>query len=176
MRPKLKAGDVFCSQNLSAFSRVIVAAEKFWARDGVAEYGHAGIITSVSGDTFEALGTIRADHMAKYSGSKVLIARPVKTLADMPIVRFSIDAALWKVREQHEGQRYPLWRLALHLVPPSARRIGSGDYVVCSELTAKYLRLLQTHRMVPAGLNPDDLADAFKSSRCFDIVYEGEWK
>lgn len=175
MRERLRVGDVFCSRNTSPFSRAIMAAERLWSKDGEAEYGHAGIITSTGGDTFEALWTIGPSHLQRYAGSKVLIARPVKTMAGMPIVRFSIDAALWKVREQHEGQRYPLWRLALHIIPPLARHVSCGKYLVCSELTAKYLRLLQTHNMIPAGVNPDDLADAFRAHDCFDVVYEGVW-
>ena len=84
----------------------------------------------------------------------------------------------WAVRAiiaAHLGDRYPLWRLALHLAPPLAKFLATGDRLVCSELVAKYLHLIGARGLPYTGVNPDQLADEARRWRNIDVIYEGVW-
>ncbi len=166
----LEKGMVFASSNPQGIGKPIRWAERFWAKDKQAEYGHTGIITGSNGETFEALGTIKESDLFKgYAGKKVMIVRPLtKESVD------GVQEAIWALKIKHLGQVYPGWRLLLFLVPPLARRISyRGKWVVCSELTAKFLWMIGVRHGGYAGTNPDDLVDEWRMGRDYEIVFEG---
>jgi len=172
---KLEPGDVFCVAGTMSISRLIRWAEVFVSQDNAAHYGHAGIITSRYGTTLEALWTVKYAHLDAYSGQRIIIARPLVT-DTLPngLVRFRKERSLIDVG-CHVGQWYPVWRLALHLVPPLAKYLSNGRNLVCSELVAKYLTLIGARTGPYAGINPDNLADMFVAWRNFDVIFEGIW-
>lgn len=175
-RPNVRLGDVFVTSNDTKLGFLIRLAEKFWAKDGKARFGHAGIILDSRGTTFEALPDgLKYSTLDEYCGSEVMITRPVQSLTHNPILRLNKAIALRKVVACHLGQKYPYWRILLHIIPPLARRISKGERLVCSELTAKYLREIGAWGEVVAGINPDDLADAFEVRDSFDVIFDGVW-
>ena len=177
-RPTLQRGDVFvCQGNMGVVSAAIRTAQKVLSRDNRADYGHAGIITSATGQTLEALWTVRAGHLDHYLGQRILIARPARSLY-RPQVDISLrtrDLAIDQIERQYLGRVYPLWRLPLHLVPWLAKYASTGRWLVCSELVAKYLVLIAARDTVYAGISPDTLADEWVCFKNFDVLYEGQW-
>lgn len=175
--PLIFPGDVFC---VDGGDKVVPAAirlvERIWSKDGKAQYNHAGIITSASGDTFEAVaGTVSARHLDRYRGKEMLIARPVMTVTGAHITQSAKQRAMEVCIRDHDGQVYPAWRLLLHMVPVLGK-IGCGRFLVCSELTEKYLSMIHADDRMILGINPDDLADAFQMWWNFKKVYEGVWQ
>ena len=163
----LKPGDIFLTANPMSLGRAINAVQTFWAMDRKSTYGHAGIITSVPGTTFEALWTVKRQNIWKdYRNQKLLIARH----KDMTHEDF-MDGFEW-IREQHEGDWYPVYRLVFHLFPPLAK-LATG-HVVCSELVAKFLWSIKKFPYFN-GVTPDKLHDHIrwgtKEGR-WEIVYE----
>ncbi|MCP4627319.1 MAG: hypothetical protein GY850_27970, partial [bacterium] len=160
----LKPGDIFCSKNPMALGKAIAAVETFWSADNHAQYGHAGIITSQTGNTLEALWTVKSQNLWKaYKGSKVLIGRNV----DMGPSLFK--HGMEGIRK-HKGQLYPFWRLALCIVPPLSKYLKFSGKLVCSELTGKFLYEAgfsaweQYH-----GLTPDHVADRIRRWKGWEI-------
>ncbi len=178
MKPvSVQLGDVFVTANNTTLGFWIRLAERVWAKDGNARYGHAGIILDSTGTTFEALPDgLKYSTLDDYFGTEVLIVRPVRSLVGNPVVRFNRAVAIKKVVDDHLGQRYPSWRILLHIIPPLARATSNGNHFVCSELTARYLHEFGAWPEVVAGINPDDLADALQRWKCFELVYKGVWK
>lgn len=173
---RLQAGDVFCcTGNMPVVSRLIRAIEWLWSKDNEASYGHAGIITSNMGNTIEALWTVKAARLGYYDGQKVIIARPRMTENGGYIAPSDKARALEKM-EKYLGRWYPLWRLPLHLVPPLAKLVATGNNMVCSELVARYLQEISARPGPYTGVNPDTLADEWRRWKNFTIVYEGEWQ
>lgn len=161
-------GDVFCVQNPSWLGRSIQFMERVWAEDGSATYSHAGIILQSTGETFEALWTIRKSHLRNYIGKQILIGRPLRVPPQL------MEQALLELEEEHGGQWYPWWRLGLHTLPILSKWVSTGQFPVCSELAAKFLLycgITEIGRW--PGYSPDDLADAIKKWKVFDIIYEG---
>ena len=165
---KLMPGDVFAVNSDSLLAKSINAVQWIHSRDGEAKYNHAGIILDETGQTLEALWTIRKGHMDAYRGKQVIIAR---------INAVSIqkrEAVLKQLIVEHMGQWYPFWRIPLHIVPPLAK-ISISKRLVCSEFDAKYEARLGVRHGQWAGTNPDTLADEWRKWRGFDILFEGEW-
>lgn len=174
-QPVLQPGDVFCSYNPWWIGKAIVAVQKFW--DGEAEYGHAGIITNpTTGETLEALDKIEVGSLDRYKGKKIFIARPTTTFRHESITLAEKLACIHILKEKYLGDIYPWWRIALHLFPPLARTVGTGDYLVCSELTAKYLYYIGARSNQYKGVNPDTLADEWLRWGNFKIIYKGVWE
>ena len=174
----LQRGDVFVVEgNMGMVSAAIRGAQKILSRDNRADYGHAGIITSATGTTVEALWTVRHGHLDHYLGQRILIARPTGTVfrPREPVSLRTRDQALDLVEAQYLGRIYPLWRLPLHLVPWLAKYAATGRWLVCSELVAKYLVLIAARDTVYAGIAPDTLADEWVCFRNFEVLYEGQW-
>ena len=174
----LQRGDVFvCEGNMGVVSAAIRGAQRILSRDNRADYGHAGIITSATGDTLEALWTVRHGHLDAYAGQRVLIARATSSLyrPQAPISLRTRDLALEQIERQHLGRIYPVWRLPLHLVPWVAKYATIGRWLVCSELVAKYLTLIAARDLVYTGIAPDTLADEWVCWRNFDVLFEGQW-
>jgi len=173
---ELQPGDVFCVDgNMFLISRLIRWAEIVVSQDNAAHYGHAGIITSSDGDTLEALWTVKRSTLAAYSGQQIIIARP--------LVPDSMEYGLGLMRKHqamaacsdHLGRWYPAWRLIMHLAPPLAKYLSTGRNLVCSELVAKYLTLIDARTGPYTGINPDTLADMWIAWRNFEVLYEGVW-
>jgi len=176
--PQLHPGDVFCVHgNMPVVSALIRGAEQFWSIDNEACYGHAGIVTSASGATLEALWRVRPATLEAYMGQNIIVARPLTTGTDpaCPITPMAKDLAIASV-SSHLGRMYPGWRLALHLIPPLAKYLSTGRYLVCSELTAKYLQLIGSRIGPFAGVNPDTLADEWRRWKNFEVIFEGVWR
>ena len=169
----VRPGDVFCSANPWAVGRLIQAAERFWSRDNHVEYGHAGIITGASGETLEALWTVKHSTLSAYSGKPVLIARPLARLDRS--VTLNMDMAINRTEEEHLRQGYPIWRLVFHLIPPLAKYVASKKFLVCSELVAKYLFYIGARHGQYMGTNPDTLADEWDKWRNFEVIFKGVW-
>lgn len=173
--PTLLPGDVFVVRGRGSVAAAIRAVEWCLSDDNEAIHGHAGIITSSAGDTIEALWTVRRATLARYSGQTILIARPAQTIfSGAPISPTAKGLAIAAIGE-HLGRVYPLWRLPLHLVPPLAKFLGFGRWLVCSELVAKYLVYIAARCEPFTGVNPDTLADEWRRWKNFDIIYAGEW-
>jgi hypothetical protein len=167
-RFKLQPGDVFATSNPQGIGVPIRWAEKFWAKDKAATYGHTGIIQDSSGKTLEALFSIKESNINKYAGKKILIVRPVD------VSKYLTLGAIVELKEEHLGQWYPAWRLPLFIVPPLARRISyRGRWVVCSELTAKFLHRIGIRGDHYSGTNPDELVDEWRHWRRYEIIFEG---
>lgn len=146
--------------------------QKIWSRDNKSEYSHAGIITSVKGETFEALYTIKSQNLFEaYAGTGVLIAR----YTGLPWNEgYRINAAISEIKERHEGQWYPFWRLPFQIIPPLAKYLSwGGKFVVCSELVAEYLHLVGARHAQYTGTNPDTLSDEWHRWKNFEIIFEG---
>ena len=171
----LKQGDVFCSENTAFFSKMINIMQKINSKDNCSVYSHAGIITSFDGATFEALSTIRADHLKRRKGQKVLIARPIaKSITGGAITALDKKLAITEIVSQYNGKRYPWWRIILHAIPFAAKYVSAhGRFLVCSELVAKYLYLINARHHHYTGTDPDDLADEWIRWKNFEIIFEG---
>jgi hypothetical protein len=164
--PRLKAGDIFVSQNPMMLGIIINAVQKFWSADNQSEYSHAGIIINPNGETFESLYTIRRSHIDKYTGKKVMIARHTAMTDQLFTHGFSQII-------KHDGQIYPYHRLPLFLVPFLAKYISTGLFPVCSELVCKFLVKCGL-RENWSGVNPDHIADMMKG-RVWMVVFAGLW-
>ena len=165
----LRPGDIFCTINPMALGKAINFVQKVWSGDDQAIYSHAGIITSEEGDTLEALWTVKQSNLSKYKGKQVLIGRH----RDMTPAKH--NAAIYQIKQRHEGQWYPIHRLIFHLIPPLAKYIHFSNHPVCSELAAMYLvaaKFIQKW----AGKTPDYIADMITKWFWWEIVFEGEWK
>ena len=172
----LQPGDVFATLNPRLVGRMIRAVTQWWSKDGQSEFGHAGIIVNANGTTIEALWHTQYNHLDKYIGKNIIIARPTHTLAGKEISPDMHEAALAQIVKDHLQQHYPWWRIPFHLIPPLARLWASGNHLVCSELVAKYLCLIGARGNVYVGINPDDLADNWTYWRNFEVLYKGVWK
>lgn len=164
----VRLGDVFVVATPGILGKLIRPVQRFWSSDGEASYNHGGVITGEDGSTIEALWRVEESNLSRYDGCRVLIARP-----DAPAEYKA--AAVQRLRNLHLDQRYPVWRLALHLVPPLAKYVSAGGrYVVCSELQAKYLWWIGVRHGQYTGATPDLLADEFRQWRKYTIIFEGE--
>ncbi len=172
----LRAGDLFCVRSAGLLSYAIMAVERFNSKDDKAEFGHSGIIVDAQGSTFEALTTLRYGSIDRYRGQHLLIARPVLKISRSPVQLFDRHAAINRVIREHQGQIYPFWRIALHLVPPVAKYLSvDGRWLVCSEITAKAEVYMGVLSGPYAGRNPDDLADRWRVSWTHQVLFDGRW-
>lgn len=170
----LQAGDYFFTRGSGFLGAAIRGVEWLHSRDNEASYGHAGIITSPEGATLEALWTVERSTLACYQGQRILIARPMATLDGIPIAPEAKQVAIKALRREHLGQPYPAFRLPLFLFPTLAKFVASGHHVVCSELVAKYLALINARTLPYMGVNPDTAADEARRWRNIEVLYEGE--
>lgn len=169
---KPQIGDVFCVRGRGVLAAVIRGVEFIHSFDNEASYGHAGIITSASGATLEALWTVERAHLNYYKGQRMQIARPTHTLDGREISVEAKQVAIDALVRDHIGQPYPVLRLPLFLFPALAKFVGTGNHVVCSELRCKYLAMIGARPLPYMGVNPDTCADEARLWRNFDVVYE----
>lgn len=167
MLPVLQPGDIFCTRNPMWLGRAINAAQTVWASDNKSEFSHAGIITDPAGTTFEALWTVRSRNIfTDCAVERILIGRH----DDMTKTLFT--SAFGGV-ETYRGRWYPFHRLIFHMVPPLAKYISADNrYLVCSELTAKFLHGAGLVDFF-LGKNPDHIADMIRRWKDWRIVYDG---
>lgn len=165
-RPAISPGMVFAVNTRSALARTINFFQKVKAVDNAAHYNHAGIITDESGTTFEALWKIQYSNLDAYKGCPVIIVRHVW----MSEARF-LDA--WPEIAKLNGKIYPFPRLFLHAV--GLAKFIHWRYPVCSELVAKF-EFECGLRKNWWGINPDNLADEWKISKYYDVIFKGVWE
>lgn len=167
----IKEGDVFCTNDpRPGLSTCINFLQKLWDVDNRSSYSHAGIITDVGGNTFEALWTVKRQNIfIDYKDKDVLIGRVV----DMDSSKF--DTGMRKVLK-YEGNIYPFYRLFLHMLPPLAKYVSTGRYLVCSELVGKFLKYSgagKGHLTYYKGLNPNSISDMIRKWDVWEVVFEG---
>lgn len=177
MPVELQPGDVYCSRGgIPLVSAGIRLVQWLHSKDNQVHYGHSGIITSAEGEVLETGWRVRIGHMDEYLGDRVLIARPLTTLGtNTEISTLDKLLAIRALKRDCLGRWYPVWRLPMHIAPAVAKYLGSGKNLVCSERTAKYLRLIGARPWPEKGVNPDMLADEWATWRNFDVLYEGLW-
>lgn len=164
---ELKSGDVFCTTSNHWLSKSIRSVSKFWSTDGQVKYSHGGIILDSDGTTIEALnsGVKKQNFFEAYKGCPVLVARPMTTTPH------ALECALKCIVLEHLGKAYPWWRIGMHIFGPLSK-IGATDYLVCTELQAKYLWLAGLSEPQYRGKTPDTMADRFINWKCFDVIAE----
>jgi hypothetical protein len=176
MRPILLPGDEFATKNPMALGVAINIVQKAKSVDNESIYTHAGIITAADGSTLESTWTVSAKNIWEdYNGEKALIVRNVNMFP-------AVYAAGFAKIEKHIGQWYPAPRLFLHLL--HCAKWVHWSHVVCSELVAKFEagceEYLENYGAANYGflrnwygVNPDDLADRWRISKYYEIVFEG---
>lgn len=172
-RPELIAGDFFVVARDSFLFRLIRAGEIFVSMDGVAVYGHAGIITDPDGTTFEQLKRGKHSHIDKYLGMPIMIVRPVTRLDGKPVQRLDIEASIEQTVYQFKDDIYPAWRFFWHLFKPLAKYASTGKYAVCSEVVAVYLSYIGAFYGSWKGVNPDDLAERAVTDKYYRVLFKG---
>lgn len=160
---KLRPGDIGLTTAPTLLARGIIWAQRLIDRfkDPV-PYSHAFFVSHHEGFIYESAEFIGCNHLSKYVGKRVLIARPEMS-------RGQYDKGLEGIRPLI-GKRYPAYRLALFLLG-LADNLASGA-LVCSELVAKFLIFsgiggFQDFR----GVTPDDIEDASREK--YEIIFEG---
>lgn len=171
---KVKTGDAFCSLSPWFLGRWIVAVSAWLSADGEAKYGHSGFIIDDEGSTLEALMRVKSRNIYKdFTGKPILIARPVLTMDGVVIEESTKEQAAKEMFVDHFRKSYPWWRVPLNVIPPLARKLSTRKYVVCSEMTAKFLwKIGARHKHYP-GTSPDRLSDEFHRWKGYRIIYEG---
>ena len=164
---KLKAGDCFVVRGDTSLSYLIRVFGNFWSSDGECTFNHAGIILDREGNTFESLNRIGIYNLEIYKGKQILIVRHKKMTSARFLDGFASVNHL-------NGVIYPWWRLALHLFH-LARFFNRSGIPVCSELVGMFENGAGL-RKVFWGLTPDNLADEWRISKHYEIVYEGVWE
>ncbi|PIE67203.1 MAG: hypothetical protein CSA23_04955 [Deltaproteobacteria bacterium] len=147
-------GDIFVVYSGTFFARTINRVQQFWDVDGQAKFNHAGVIIDADGTTIEALRTIQNGNIYNYKDHLFMVGRPYAITDE----KFQVG---YDAIKGHLGQSYPWWRLFLHVFPPAARHISTGNFPVCSELVAKFLHAAG---YFPSwkGITPDVIADRIK--------------
>ena len=165
---KLKPGDIFLTRNPMALGKAINWIQRIKSNDNESIYSHAGIITTESGMTLEALWTIKSQNLFEaYRGAKVMIGRH----ADMTKDHYLMGI---KAVRPFTGRIYPFHRLFFHLIPGASKYINSGRFLVCSELVDKFLFESGVERRWYRGRNPDHIADMVRDWKKWETVFEGD--
>ena len=160
---QLKPGDVFCTHSPTILGQLINFFQKIWEDDNSCSYSHAGFMLD-NVNTFEALWTVHSQNIYEaYKGKYVLIARHEK-------INDEVFKNAFEQVKHYERNLYPVHRLLLQIIPPLAKL--SFGFVVCSELTAKFLYrayILTYWR----GMSPSELENILKNWRGWTVIYEG---
>lgn len=190
----VKPGDIVCVTGISPTStmdkwlgKLIVSVTNKRSADGNAEFRHSLMITSMEGDTFEALWRYSRQNLYKdYMGYKVIIGRH----KDMTPEGFEYAHKI--VSEKYEGKLYPVLRLLAHATTVTAK-LTPMFRPVCSELS-RITTLLAGCRdyedeVFPIfnsskdhfkwahdkakGYTPDDQADKIRGADLWDVMEYG---
>lgn len=166
---ELKLGDIFATRNPQGLGKAILLMQDVKSQDGKSDYGHTGIITSSSGDTFEALWTIKEQKLFEaYKGSQVLVAR----WDGMTLEAFNQG---FSEVSKMKDRMYPWYRLVWHALG-LARWVHFLKTPVCSEITAHFLLHAGATCIYGEnywGITPDNLVDEWRISKHFNTVFEG---
>lgn len=167
MKPILKAGDIFASENPMALGKIINFFQRNYNKDGKSKYTHAGLITNPSGISFEALWHYETQNIfTAYHDKEIVIFRNKY----MNEEKFEKG---WKAIEHLTGRLYPFYRLPLYIVP-GFERFSIFKKPVCSELVAMFLYASGVRASDKSfGVDPDDLVDYCRARDDYEIVYEG---
>lgn len=162
----LSPGMEFAVNSGSSLARAINLCQKFKATDNESIYNHAGIIVSSKGRTFEALWKLRYADLDDYKGCRMIIVCH-KLMSERKFTE------VWPEIAKFDGSTYPFLRLPLHAV--GLAKFIHWKYPVCSELTSKF-EVECGFRRNWWGINPDNLADEWRISKHYDIIFEGIWE
>jgi hypothetical protein len=169
MKLELRPGDTFAVDCKSFMDILINFFQKFFSADNKSEYGHCGVITDTDGDTIESNKTINRYNIWKeYIGKKVLIVRADK----MDEARFKTGI---KSVEGMIGKIYPLHRFVFFILH-IAKYVSVKNWLVCSELVAKFLCYAEIRHCQYPGTDVDTLVDEWRNYRGYTIIFEGVLK
>ena len=164
----IQPGDIFCSCAQDLKSDIILRTTAWNSIDKDARFSHSGFITTKNGDTFESRRRIGCYHINDYIDQPLIIGRNKLMTPE------KFGSAYQDIFKEHNGDLYPLWRLLLFTIPPLARRIGTGKFAVCSELTIKMMVKAKVHYNAGwRGWSPDDVADMILRDRDYAIIHLG---
>ena len=165
---RLRKGDIVCTMNPDIFGETIISVQKLWSKDNDAKYNHCVIITGEDGDSFEALEKIKKTNLfLDHYGEECIIFR--HSLMTNEMFEKGFDSI-----KKYENNTYPIWRLFLGVIPPLMKMFGTGDFLVCSELAAKFLIGCGFIEFIPyLGKNPDDITDMCRHYKYWGTVFEG---
>jgi hypothetical protein len=161
----LKPGDIFCTHSVGKISSIINAVQKIHSHDNEASYSHTGIIINKNGETLESLWTVRRGSLDRYLKKPILIGRHEK-------MNDQIANTALKIMSHYEGKHYPVHRLFFHLIPPVAKIVSTGKYMVCSELVSIFLFICRAQAYWK-GITPDHIADMIRHYSSWKVIYEG---
>lgn len=162
----LTPGMEFAVNSGSALAKAINCVQKIKAVDNESCCNHAGIIVGAQGRTFEALWKIGYSDLGAYKGCEIIIVRHT-----MMSERKFTEA--WPEISKLDGKIYPALRLPLHLF--GLAKFIHWKYPVCSELVAKF-EVECGLRKNWWGINPDHLADEWRISKHYEVIFEGIWE
>ena len=187
----LEPGMKFCSTSVgtdggvfeSALARLIIWGQVSHSKDKKAEYTHVGHIENSDGATWEARLYYGEYHIDDYIGSKVLIGisrdmtpEAYKKGMTHQYRRFPFKRTLYGLN----GKLYPIVSLVLMVFKWLSALRGFSGKPVCSEaafINEMFAGRPDIKEMINTYKNrtPDDMADAIKNWRVFEVVYEGIW-
>jgi hypothetical protein len=169
--------------------KLIVSVTNKRSPDGQAEFRHSGMVTSIQGDTYEALWRFgRQNLYTDYLGHKIIIGRH----RDMTPEGFEYAHRI--LSEKYEGKIYPVLRLLAHGTTVTAKWTPMFR-PVCSELTRLFW-LLAGCRDYPdeefktfssdkerwewahkkaKGYTPDNQADSIRGDDLIDVIQYGSF-
>lgn len=159
----IEPGDIFFTTSPSALSKLINWGQELKSPDRDSPYSHCGVSTGGL-NTYESLTTIRYDNLLKYVSEPFLIARP-KLMDDNRYVKGMCEVS------DMNGAIYPFHRLFLILA--GLGRVSVRNWLVCSELVAKFLQGAGLRTDDYCGVTPDELHDEVDHTDAYDIVFEG---
>ena len=159
-------GMLFAVNSGSTLAACINGIQKVKSTDNESHYNHAGILVGDGGRTFEALWKIGYYDLKQYKGYQMIIVKHTKMTDDL------FNAAFPEIGKLN-GKVYPVPRLFLHMV--GLAKFIHWKYPVCSELVAKF-EFECGIRKNWWGINPDNLADEWRISKYYDVIFEGVWK
>jgi hypothetical protein len=163
----LRQGDIILFAGQSFRARLVNFFQSFFAKSGVSIYNHAALVTSGDGDILHATRwRIKYTSLKRrYRRSQVLVVR----WRHLTLERFRLGMA--QVGPML-GRPFAFWRQVLHAI-----RLGwlfSGEYVVCSELVAKFLSAAGARPGHWAGVNVNDLYEEFMDNPShYQVVFRG---
>jgi hypothetical protein len=163
----LRPGDIVLFAGRSFRARLVNFFQSLFAKSGASLYNHAAVVTSGHGAILHATRwRIKYTSLKRcYRRSQVLVVR----WRHMTQERFRLG--MTQVGPML-GRPFAFWRQVLH-----ALRLGWlswGEYVVCSELVAKFLAAVGAWPRHWAGVNVNDLYEEFMENPSqYWVVFRG---
>jgi hypothetical protein len=164
---KLQPGDIILFAGRSFRARLVNFFQALFARDRTSAYNHAALVTSEDGDILHVTRWFIKYTSLKhrYRRSRVMIVRWRGMSRDRFRQAFAEIAPM-------QGRAFAFWRQPLLAV--RLGWISFGEYMVCSELVARFLQAAGARSGPWAGLNVRDLYDEFVDHpEHYDVLYRG---